>query len=151
MMELRSSKCLYCLNHFKPSVRLKDRQKTCGAETCVRRHRCRYQRHWRKLNSSVEAEYRAKRKVGREKDFWKKFRKPPPEYEKRNRFFTKLRKRLRREGLQRKLDIVQAVEFPSKLIDFTGFATRHRSIILESVGSDVPKGGQTHASTGASG
>src|ERR1041385_9006853 len=133
MMELRSVKCPYCLNHFKPSVRLRDRQKTCGAEICIRRHRSRYQRRWRKLNSSVEAEYQAKLKVNRKKGFWKEFRRTHPEYEKRNRFFTKLRKNLRRKGLQRKLDIVQAVEFPSKLIDFTEFATRHRSIILESV------------------
>jgi hypothetical protein len=96
-------------------------------------------------------EYEVKRKLNREKDFWKKYRRSHFESEKRNRFLTKLRKRLKREGLQRKLDIVQAVEFPDKLVDFSEFATRHRSIILESLGSDVSKGGQTHVSTGTSG
>mgnify|MGYP001597113402 FL=1 len=151
MMELRTSKCPYCLNHFKPSFRLKGRQKTCGAEACRRRHRSRYQRRWRKINSSVEAEYQAKRKLNREKDFWKGFRRTHPEYEKRNRYFARLRKGLRREGLQRKLDIVQVVESPNKLVGFAEFATRHRSFILEFVGSDVPKGRQTHVSTGTSG
>ena len=151
MMELRSRKCPYCLIHFKPNFRLKDRQRTCGAETCRRKHRCGYQRRWRNLNPAIEGEYRAKRAGGLEKDFWKEFRLTHPEYEKRNRFFTNLRKKLRCKGLQRKLDILQAVESPNKLLDFTEFATRHRSIILESIGSDVPKGGQTHANTGTSG
>lgn len=144
-------KCQCCKNYFKPSPRLGGRQKTCGNRVCRKKHRSFYQRRWRKLNKVIDLEYESKRKGGRPKDFWKKYRKHHPEYEMRNRFLTKLRKRLKKEGLQRKLDIVQAIEMPNKLIDFSEFATRHRSIIQDALGSGVSGGGQTHADTGTSG
>ena len=133
MLKLKHVECVSCKNKFHPNVRLKERQKTCGTEACSKRHRSRYQRRWRKRNSAIESEYQEKRSKLRGKNFWKEFRKSHPESTNRNRILTKLRKRLRRIGLQRKLDIVEVVENPMKIVDFGEFATRHRSTILESV------------------
>jgi transposase len=150
MVEKEERVCLGCQNKFKPNHKLKGRQKTCGKQECRRKHRCFYQRRWRKLNQSVEQEYQAKRKSGREKDFWKEYRRLHPEYECRNRKLSRLRKRLKREGLQRKLDIVQVIENAKKLHSLNEFATRHRSFVLELNGIKPEQRGKAHADTGTS-
>jgi hypothetical protein len=153
MLKLRHLKCSICKIKFYPNIRLKERQKTCMAEACRRDHRSSYQRRWRRRNAAVESEYQEKRSKSRAKDFWKGFRKSHFESTKRNRILTKIRKRLKREGLQRKLDIVEVVESPLKIISFGEFATRHRSIILECVSrrSLLPRGKLANDHTGTSG
>jgi hypothetical protein len=146
-------KCSYCKNKFTPNVRLRERQKTCGLEICRRAPRSLVQRRWRKINYAIEVEYQTKRREFREKNFWKEFRKSHPESTIRNRILTKVWKSLRREGLQRRLDILQVVEDAGKIISFSEFATRHRSTLLECVSrkASLTRGMTTDDHTGTSG
>jgi hypothetical protein len=104
MVELRPSRCLYCKKQFKPNFRLSGRQKTCGIEACRKFNRRRYQKRWRKINSSIESEYQAKRSKNRSQDFWKNYRKGHLESTLRNRILTSIRKKLKHVGLQRDID-----------------------------------------------
>lgn len=146
-------KCSFCKNKFIPNVRLRERQKTCGLESCRRAHRSQFQRRWRKINYVIETEYQTKRSECRGRNFWKEFRKSHPESTNRNRILTKLRKSLKREGLQRKLDIMQVVEDAGKIITFGEFATRHRSILLRCVSrrASLTRGMTTNDHTRTSG
>ena len=152
-MEVRVVKvCPSCRKKFKANHRLKDRQKTCGEGHCRQKHRSRYQRRWRRNNRSIEREYQQKRKENSPKDYWKEYRRLHPIYVCRNRAFARLRKRLLREGLQRKLDIVQVIENPSKIVAIKEFATRHRSLVLDLKGSQqIQERLGAHADTGTSG
>jgi hypothetical protein len=144
--------CPECRGLFKPNFRLRERQRTCGKGDCRRLHRKKYQRRWRKLNRAVEQEYEAKRKACRKKDYWKGYRLNHPEYTDRNRVLSRLRKKLKREGLQRKLDIVQVIENPEKLLHMSEFATRHRSIVSKILRTEVDQREKyLNADTGTSG
>lgn len=125
------ARCLNCKKVFRPNARLKIRQKTCGRPECRRDHRAAYQRRYRKENPELEREYREKRRQWLSPDFWKNYRQAHPESTKRNRTQSKLRARLKREGLQRKLDIVQVIDPPGIFDRYCEFATRHRSLIEE--------------------
>lgn len=102
------------------------RQKTCGLGACKKAQRAGYRRRYRKLNPAPEKEYQEKRKVLRSADYWRKYREVHPEYVKRNRFRSRLCQRLRREGLQRQLDILELVEFPKEMAKVEAFATSTR-------------------------
>jgi hypothetical protein len=126
--------CPYCNERFKAHSRLKERQKTCGKLNCKKQHRKNYKRKYRKLNKESELEYQIKRKQKLPKDYWKLWREKNPKYVLKNRARSKLRKKLLKQGLQRKLDIVQVVESSTVFSSFCEFATRHRCLVLESVG-----------------
>lgn len=128
------ARCLKCKKIFRPNPRLKARQKICGAMSCRREVRTEYQRKYREKNPELEREYREKRRQSRVPDFWKNYRQVHPASTKRNRDSSRLRARLRREGLQRKLDIVQVIDSPWLFDSFHGFAMRHRSLIEEVAG-----------------
>jgi hypothetical protein len=131
---LREKVCPYCKDGFKAHYRSKNRQKTCGKLDCKKHHRKNYQRNYRILNKDSEIEYQTKRKSKLSKDYWKVWRLKNPNYVLKNRARSKLIKRLLKNGLQRKLDIVQVAESNVIFPLFCEFATRHRCLILESVG-----------------
>lgn len=122
----KNLKCPYCHKSFKPHVRLKARQQTCGEAVCRREHRRRYQKKYRKLNPGCEKK--------RDPAYYRMWRSRNPKYVFRNRFFTALRKRMQRLGLQRKLDILQFIEPSGYFERYSQFATYHRSSILEFLG-----------------
>lgn len=99
--------CLVCNKIFIPHPRTQKIQKTCGDLSCRKKHRALYRRRYRKLNVEAEKAYQQKIKENRSKDFWKDYRKAHPEYAEHNRLQSRLRKRLRKSGLQRQLDIFQ--------------------------------------------
>ena len=125
------ARCIRCKRSFRPHPRLKNRQKTCGLDACRRKHRACYQRRYRQDNPDVEKESRQKIKEGRPVNFWKTYRRTHLKSSERNRNLTKLRMRLKRSGLQRKLDIVQVIDPPGYFDQFCKFATSHRSLLDE--------------------
>ena len=118
------NECECCHIEFSPSPRLGARQKTCGAILCKKHHRAKYRRHYRKENAAIEKEYRSKRPTG----YWREYRSGHPNYVNKNRFMNRMAQRVRRAGLQRQLDILELVEFPSKISVVVGFATSTRSL-----------------------
>jgi hypothetical protein len=94
-------------------------------------YRAGYRRKYRIKNPHAEQGYAQKQKDHRSTDFWKKYRENHPVYTDRNRSQTRLRKKLKKAGLQRQLDIVQLVDPPSKLATLVEFATSHRSLLQE--------------------
>jgi hypothetical protein len=123
------SRCSECKRSFRPNARLKLRQKTCVEVICQRKHRARYRQEYRLSNPGPEKEYRDKVKAGRRSNFWNSYRKSHPGSSERNRQNTKLRKQLKRVGLQRQLDIVQVIDPPGYFELFHRFATSHRSLL----------------------
>jgi hypothetical protein len=125
--------CVYCQAKIHPHPRLGGRQKTCGAVRCRKTHRASYQRKYRKQpeNARIESEYEAARKKQRPLDFWKTYRAAHPVATKRNRANSRLKKSLAREGLQRKLDIVQLFVPIDQSGPLVEFATVHRSLFEE--------------------
>ena len=122
--------CVCCQAKIHPHPRLGGRQKTCGAVRCRKRHRAGYQREYRAQpeNARIEREYEATRKKQRPSDFWKTYRATRPEATKRNRANSRLKKKLVRDGLQRKLDIVQLFVPIDQSGPLIRFATVHRSL-----------------------
>lgn len=92
-------------------------------------HRARYRSRYRQENPGPEKEYRDKAKASRGANFWKNYRKTHPHSTARNRSNAKLRSKLEIAGLQRQLDIAQALDPPGYFRLFQGFATSHRSLI----------------------
>lgn len=134
-MEIRrQKKCPYCKRSFKVNARLGDRQITCGNKRCRRAHHAKYRRRYRRLNWEEELGYQSKRKQNRPKDYWKNYRIKKVRASKRSRFVTCLRKKLKNEGLQRQLDILEVVETPNRIPMFFKFATSNRSLILKCLG-----------------
>jgi hypothetical protein len=127
----KGRKCRVCRRQFVPHPRLGNRQQTCGSEKCRRVHRASYRRKYRSINSEAESGYEAKRKAARPKDYWKQYRDRHLESTTRNRAQSRLRKQLRRAGLQRQLDIVQLIDPIEKLETVVRFATSHRSLLEE--------------------
>ncbi len=123
--------CAQCKKSFRLNPRLGIRQKTCGTDLCRRKHRSRYQRHYRRQNPDAEKEIRKKIKAKCGSGFWKVYRASHPKSTERNRSLTRLRMKLRRGGLQRKLDILQVFDPPGYFDKFSAFATRHRSLLNE--------------------
>jgi hypothetical protein len=66
--------------------------------------------------------------------YWPRYRDAHPKSTQRNREQTRLRAHLKRQGLQRNLDIAQVAENPSKGKAFLGFAKIHRCLIAEAFG-----------------
>jgi hypothetical protein len=108
---------------------LSGRQKTCTQRACQLKHRARYRKQYRETNPQPEKEYRDKAGSVRGPSYWKSYRESHPQSSERNRLTTKLRKRLKRAGLQRQLDIVQVADPPGYFDLFVGFATSHRSLL----------------------
>lgn len=123
--------CVSCKSQFHPHPRLGTRQKTCGKDSCQRKHRAGYRRNYRRENLQADQEYESKRRKNRPSDYWKKYREAHPTYTQRNRAQSQLRKKLKKVGLQRQLDIVQLIDPPEKLDALIGFATSHRSLLEE--------------------
>jgi len=125
--------CVSCEIQFTPHHRLGSRQKTCGKDSCSRKHRAGYRRKYRSKieNSQSEQEYEEKRRKDRPSGFWKAYRKAHPAYANRNRAQSRLRKKLKKVGLQRQLDIVQLFDPPEKLGTLVEFATSHRSLLQQ--------------------
>jgi len=127
----RHSHCTECKKKFTAHPRLKSRQKTCGSNTCVLAHRARYRRQYRLKNPEAELHYQEKVKSNRCDNHWRAYRDKHPAGTERNRLGSKLRARLRRQGLQRQLDIVEVVDPPGYFDLFHGFAMSHRSLLAE--------------------
>jgi len=125
--------CDECNSRFTAHPRLGKRQKTCGANACKRAHRASYRRHYRRVNSESEQGYIDKIKSNRSKDYWKNYRTQHPVYAARNRANSRLKKALKRAGLQRQLDIVQLVDPIENLDKLVVFATSTRSLLEECV------------------
>ena len=125
------ARCIHCKKRFYPNPRLGVRQKTCGAEECLRKHRTLYQRCYRRDNPEVEKEIRKKIKYKRLLGFWKTYRLTHFKSTERNRNLTRLRMKLRRACLQRKLDILEVFDPPGYFDKFSEFATLHRSLLDE--------------------
>ncbi len=121
--------CVSCENFFYPHQRLGTRQKTCGKESCRRKHRAGYRRKYRLQNPESEREYEQKRRTNRCSDYWRRYRHDHPTYSNRNRAQARLRNQLLKAGLQRQLDIVQLIDPTEKLEAVVGFATSHRSLL----------------------
>lgn len=125
----RCIRCLECKKFFRPNPRLKSRQKTCTRRKCQLAHRARYRKQYRRENADAEKDYQQKIRSNRPHNFWKSYRRNHPGSTERNRLNSKLRKRLRRVGLQRQLDIVQVLDPPGYFDLFHRFAMSHRSLL----------------------
>ena len=125
------ARCVCCKKSFKPNPRLLSRQKTCGTAKCRLNHRAKYRRNYRKENPEAEAEYRKKQSDARDSGFWKVYRDAHPDSTERNRAHSRLRRSLRRAGLQRQLDILQLIDPIENLNTVVQFATSHRSLLQE--------------------
>lgn len=130
----RARSCTVCGGKFRAHVRLKERQKVCGAAACQRARRRAYLRKWRRLNADASLGYVAKHR--KPQGYWPRYRGAHPESTSRNREASKLRAALKREGLQRNLDIAQATETSGKIEAFVGFATIHRCSIERAFGRE---------------
>jgi hypothetical protein len=128
-------RCSICKISFRPHPRLRERQRTCSASACRRRHRAAYQRKYRRENPGLDRESLAK--SGRPASFWADYRRAHPEATERNRLRSRLRKQLAAKGLQRKLDIAQVFDPPGYFSLFEGFATEHRSLIEDAMGTEA--------------
>ena len=126
--------CVCCHVRFRPNPRLRDRQKTCGKDTCRKEHRAAYRRRYRKRNPQAEQDIQKKRQESRPPEFWKNYRRDHPNSTARNRANSRLRKQLAKIGLQRQLDIVQLIDPIDKLDRILEFATSHRSLLRECLG-----------------
>lgn len=91
--------CCSCGEPFKPHVRLKSRQLTCGKSPCKSLRHYQTLKAWRRKN---------------------------PASTDRNREQAKLRARLKRKSLQRNLDILQVAKSPKDSVAFAVFATLQR-------------------------
>jgi hypothetical protein len=129
ILNTRGLRCSECKNFFRPSPRLKSRQKTCAVRACQLKHRARYRKQYRCKNPGPDREYQEKTKANRTAQFWKEYRASHPRSSERNRMLARLRKKLLRVGLQRQLDIVQVLDPPGYFELFAGFAMSHRSLV----------------------
>lgn len=127
-------RCVCCREEFKPHVRLKNRQITCGKTACKSKRHNQTLKIWRRITPG----YQKKREYS--EDFWKEYRRKNPQSTARNREQSKLRARLKRKSLQRNLDILQAAEFPKHSGAFARFATLHRSSIVKAFGKEEDSG-----------
>ena len=128
----KSRVCVICKSKFQPQVRLKGRQKTCAADQCRLALKRKYLRQWRSKNPEATIGYLQKHK--KPPGFWPRYRDANPNATQRNREQVKLRAQLKRQCLQRNLDICQAAENPTKIEAFTRFATIHRWSISKAFG-----------------
>lgn len=131
MREIKEKTCPCCKVRFRPNVRLMERQRTCGSEACRKKHRAMYQRKYRQQNKIEEIEYRDKRNRIRDPTYWQKWREKHPAYVARNRKQTNIRIKMRRECLQRKLDIEQLIENKRYFEPFIMFAKKHRCLFSD--------------------
>jgi hypothetical protein len=129
--EALHAQCIHFKKSFHSNPRVGIRQKTCGADLRRRKHRACYQRRYRRENPEVEIEIRKKIRDERGSGFWKAYRASHSKSTERNRALAMLRMKLRRGGLQRKLDILQVFDPPVYFNRYTAFATSHRSLLNE--------------------
>jgi hypothetical protein len=92
-------------------------------------YRARYRTLYRRENPQTETDSQEKTRSNRAPGFWKDYRARNSHSTERNRAQTRLRKQLRRAGLQRQLDIVQVIDPPGYFEHFYGFATSRRSLL----------------------
>lgn len=122
--------CCCCGRTFKPHVRLKGRQLTCGKSACKAKRHYQTLKAWRRKTPG----YNKNRQYP--DGFWRAYRKNHPASTSRNREQAKLRARLKRKSLQRNVDILQVAKFPKHFDAFAGFATLHQSAILHAFGKE---------------
>ena len=128
---LRAGCCSVCKKSFRPHPRLGSRQKTCRESKCQLSYRAQYRRSYRKSNRQAEEDCQAKQRAARGSLFWKAYREAHPESTERNRANGRLRKGLKKAGLQRQLDIVQLIDPIENLNAVVEFATSHQSLLRE--------------------
>jgi hypothetical protein len=122
--------CCSCGEQFKPHVRLKERQVSCGKGSCKAKRHHQTLKTWRRKTPG----YNKKRQYP--DGFWQAYRRNNPTSTNRNRAQAKLRARLKRKSLQRNFDILQVAKFPRQSEAFSMFATLHRSSILRDFGKE---------------
>lgn len=123
----QQKKCLFCGRSFFPHPRLGQRQKSCGGNDCKRKQKRLSQQFWQKRE---HADYQQAQRDWRSQhpDYWKSYRKGHPAYVKRNRTQTRIRKKLRKGGLQKRIDILQVIEKQMKPWKLGPFAKQNRSL-----------------------
>jgi hypothetical protein len=127
MRRLGRRRCVWCSAWFGPNHRLKDRQKSCGADDCKRKQKQLSQRRWqRRAGEDYRKDQRDWRKD--HADYWKTYRDDHPAYAERNRIQSKIRWRLSRQTLQNRIDILEVTEKTMEFWDLPHFAKRPRSI-----------------------
>lgn len=124
-----AARCRVCKKPFIPHPRLSLRQKTCRETKCQLSHRAQYQRNYRQENRQAAEDCQSKQRATRGSLFWKSYRQTHPESTERNRANSRLRKRLKKAGLQRQLDIVELIDPIDNLNAVVEFATSHGSLL----------------------
>ena len=85
--------CFICQRRFVPNPRLKDRQKTCAAETCRKELKRRANRSWRERNPDYfKGRYETMLKAWYEdnKDYKTRYRRQHREYVKKNKLYVQV-------------------------------------------------------------
>ncbi len=90
-------------------------------------------------NPESEIEVQKKRRESRPKGYWKAYRANHPTATARNRVETKLRRRLKKQSLQRQLDILQPIDQLRHCAQNCKFATSRRYLIEELSSSQLPE------------
>lgn len=129
MKKKKKKRCLWCQRVFIPHPRLKDRQKSCGDPECKRKQKHLSQQLW--MAKEREAYVQNQRDWRKNNpDYWQEYRSGHPEYVVRNRNRSRVRKSLRRVGLQKRIDILQLSEKQMEFWSLGRFAKSTRSIFL---------------------
>lgn len=128
-MKVRQKQCPYCKDKFNPNHRLGKRQVSCGKAVCRREHSLKSKRKWKLKNKEICKE--AMKDFRRDNpNYYKNYRKVHPEYTKRNREQTKLRKRMKKGGLQSRIDILQLIKNIRHYDQYWLFAKWNRSLLF---------------------
>jgi len=128
-MKKRKKKiCPWCQKVFIPNPRLKERQISCGEPECKREQKHLSQRQW--MLKEKEAYIQNQRDWRKNNpDYWQEYRAGHPEYTVRNREQTRIRRSLKRLGLQKRIDILQLSEKQMEFWDLHRFAKSSRSLL----------------------
>lgn len=123
----RKKRCPYCGKLFCPHSRLGDRQITCGNTSCKQQQQKHRYNCWKRNNLNLLRDNQRDWRQNHVK-YWKRYRRKHPEYVKRNRIQTRLRKSLSKTGLQNNADILQRIDSQMEFWSFQRFAKQPRSI-----------------------
>lgn len=128
MKKRKRKRCHWCQKVFIPNPRLKERQMSCGEPECKGEQKRSSHRQWKvKEKDAYVQNQRDWRKNN--PDYWREYRASHPEYVVRNREQTRIRKSLRRLGLQKRIDILQLSEKQMEFWDVRRFAKSSRSLL----------------------
>lgn len=91
-------RCIYCGKLYTPYGRMAKRQKVCGAQECVAKHKRAMARRWWAARPGRRAPLNAKKRAWAVKcKYWAKYRDGHPGYTEQNRKQSRVRMKRRRE------------------------------------------------------